>query len=249
MNRKPNPVKKEGRRGIPSLLLDVLYPPRCPLCGESMPPGQRIHASCVEKIPRISGNRCEKCGKPTHPGERLCSDCMEVSHRFDEGLGAFLYDGMIRDALLALKFRGKKEYADMLGLLTAMEAESFLKANRTELLVPVPMHPRKKRIRGYNQAEVLAERIGVYTGIPAVRSALVRTRGTAAMKALEAEERRKNLSGAFAAGNAEALRGKNICIIDDIYTTGATVDACAEVCFACGAARVVFVAVGTGDDR
>ena len=243
------PFGEEGRRKAFSLLLDVLYPPRCPLCGEAMPVGQKIHPECIGKIQRITGHRCAKCGKPTDPGERLCSDCAETPHRFNAGFGAFVYDGVIRDAILAMKFRGKKEYADMLGLLTAREAETFLRMNHTQYLVPVPMHRKKKRMRGFNQAEVLAVRIGQYTGIPVLKDVLVRTRGTAAMKALDTGERRKNLSGAFRVNGRSPIAGKSLCLIDDIYTTGATADACAEACFAAGAARVVIVTIGTGDDR
>ena len=248
MNREQSVLERRRNR-VSSLLLDLLYPPRCPFCEEALPVGERVHRTCAEAVPRIRGSRCICCGKPVGEGERLCGDCSENRHSFDAGFGAFVYDGTVRDALLALKFRGKKEYADALGQMTAKEAEPFLKKWNVEMLLPVPMHPAKQRKRGFNQAEALAVSIGRCISLPVVRNVLVRTRGTEAMKALEAEDRKRNLRSAFRVNHAEKIRGKNICLIDDIYTTGATADACAEACSAAGASRVVFVTTGIGDDR
>ncbi|MBE5996492.1 MAG: ComF family protein [Lachnospiraceae bacterium] len=248
MNRKMF-LKEAGRKRVPSLLLDVLYPPRCPFCGEAVPVGQRYHSACAEKIPRIRGMRCQKCGKPTAEGEKLCGDCSAAEHRFDAGFGAFVYDGAVRDALLALKFRGKKEYADVLGEMTAEEAGEFLREQKIVLFLPVPMHRKKQKFRGYNQAGVLADAISFHTGIPVLKNTLVRTRGTSAMKTLGVQERRENLRGAFLVRDPLPVRGKKICLIDDIYTTGATADGCAEACFAAGAAGVCVLTAGIGDDR
>ena len=242
-------LKEAGRKRVPSLLLDLLYPPRCPFCGEAVPVGQKYHIACAEKIPRIRGMRCRKCGKPTADGEKLCSDCSTAEHRFDAGFGAFVYDGAVRDALLALKFRGKKEYAEVLGKMTAEEAVPFLRGQNIEFFLPVPMHRKKQKFRGYNQAEILADAISSHTGIPVLKNTLVRTRGTAAMKTLRVKERLENLRGAFLVRDPLSIRGKTICLVDDIYTTGATADACAEACFDAGAARVCVLTAGTGDDR
>ena len=230
-------------------LLDILFPPRCPFCGDALPPGNLVHKSCEEMLPRVTGDRCRKCGKPVWPGEKLCLDCAGTEHSYLAGFGAFVYEGVFRDAVLAMKFRGKKEYARAIGYLTAREALPFLAKYRVELLVPAPMHRKKKRVRGFDQAEELAKHISEYTGIPLATGALVRKEETKAMKELREKERRRNLKGVFSVAKPERIRGRRIALIDDIYTTGATADACAEVLYRSGAACVVVVTSGTGDDR
>ena len=240
---------KKILHGAKLYALDIFFPPRCPLCGELMPVGSRVHGSCLAALPRIRTARCGLCGKPVAEGEPFCADCRSRRHFFDAGIGAFVYEGALRDALLAMKFRGRKEYAEAIGALMAEEAAAFLREHPADLVLDVPMHPAKIRKRGFDQAAALAASFAYYADLPYGRGVLVRTRATGAMKDLPLQERIRNLTGAFSVRKKESVRGKAVVLVDDIYTTGTTMDAAAAALRASGARRIYFVTAATGDDR
>ena len=190
-------------RKIRNPAADLLYPPRCPVCHEIAPGGEDICPSCVKKLPFIRGKRCEKCGKPAEAGETLCSDCAGGSHVFARGMGVFLYDDVMRGTISCLKYKGRREYGYVLGLLMGLAAAPFAEASRGGALVPVPLHRKRRLQRGYNQAEELALGAGAALGLPVLGDALIRSAETKAMKELTPAERRRNLQGAFAAGPAD----------------------------------------------
>ena len=238
--------RKPALAAVAETALDLLYPPRCPFCEKIVKFGSRAHAECLAALPRVPGRRCAVCGKPVMESDMLCEDCEKTKHRYRQGMGAFLYEGTMRDAVLAFKFRGKKEYGTALGQLLAQEGGEALHVWKTELLIPVPMSRKKERKRGYNQAAVLASEVSREAGIPLRKDLVIRRKETEAMKALGAEARRGNLAEAFLLTDPAAIYGKNLCIIDDIYTTGATVDAMAAILCAQGAADVTFLTLCIG---
>ena len=226
------------------MIPDLLFPRRCPVCGGIPPDFARICPECVNRLPWIRGKRCLKCGKPVEDAEVLCSDCMLRPHDFDRGTGIFLYEDVMREAVSGLKYRGRKEYGETLGLLMGRCALPCIREWKAGALIPVPVHRSRLAARGYNQAEVLAEGISRVTGLP-VLDCLMRTEKTTAMKKLTREERKR------AVGKAMALKpGKRVpervIIVDDIYTTGATVDSCAAVLRSGGAGRVFFITLAIG---
>lgn len=227
----------------------ILYPPRCPLCGEILAGKRLACPECLEKEEPVGEPRCKKCGKPLREAEReYCLDCTERRHAYTEGRGVFLYKGGVKKAVLDLKYQGKRENARFLGLAMARLGEKEVRRWRPEALIPVPVHKRRRRSRGYNQAELLAKVCGEQWGIP-VDAGLVRRReNTAAQKQLDPAERRRNLRSAFeAAGTAGSY--ERLLIIDDIYTTGSTVDAVAEALQGCGVKHIYFLTacIGAGD--
>ena len=228
-----------------TFFLDLLYPRRCPVCHNAAPQGHDICPSCVGRLPLIRGNRCPKCGKPVEAEGELCHDCRVTPHVYEEGVGIFLYEDIMRSSLSWLKYKGRREYGTVLGMLMGYYGKEMLRSWRADALVPVPVHRKRLLKRGYNQAEELAKGLSRTVRLPVFADALVRTRETAAMKELTPRERRKNLAGAFSSGRG-SVRGKRAVLIDDIYTTGATIDVCASYLKQQGAEAVFFMTLATG---
>lgn len=235
-----NFLKKTGE-----ILSDLVYPLRCPICDGILSRGDFVCKTCRPKLPFITTGRCRICGKPVEEGEELCEDCKIHSHLFRSGMGLFLYDETMKNTMAALKYKGRREYGTALGGLLYEYSKDRLRLWKPEVIVPVPVHPDRERIRGYNQAEVIARSLSGYAGIPVSSKAVVRCAGTAAMKGLSAEQRKDNLKSAFAAG-VEPVREKSVLLIDDIMTTGATLDAVSAVLLKEGADDIRFLTVCIG---
>ncbi len=230
-----------------SLLLDLLYPRRCPVCHDVTPFGMDICKGCRARLPYIESARCRICSKPVEDGDTICEDCAGRSHYFEEGLGLFLYDHVMRETMSYLKFKGRQEYGQVLGRLLASGAMDKLEKWKPDAFVPVPLHKSRLQQRTYNQAELIAAPLSSETGIPIRKDLLLRSEETRAMKKLGTGDRKRNLYGAFRKGRAESVPD-SVILVDDIYTTGATMDACARVLKEMGCRRIYFLAVciGTG---
>ena len=234
------------------MLLDLLYPPKCPLCGTLIDPALPVCEACRGSLPHIKGVRCRICGRPVLDGEEICADCGEKEHSFDRGAGAFLYEGAFRESLGALKYRGEAEFGKRLGYLAAEELSEMIREWRPDRIVPVPLHKKRLRKRGYNQAARIADGISLFTGIPVDPKLLIRVRPTEALKGLGAAERNAELRSAFSlAGSrgeaaSEPFSLGRILLADDIYTTGSTLDAAAGVLKVAGAEAVFFLTVCIG---
>ena len=226
------------------VLCDLLFPRTCFVCGRPLAPGKLWHKECLGKIPMIRGPRCPKCGVPLAGGRTDCPECSGGERAFDGAYGAFPYEGPIREALLALKFRGRREYASPLGTLLAAAGGPAAAVWQTDAVTFVPAHPQRIRARGYDQAELLAREYARRTGaLPPIRL-LVRKKDTRAMKSLGKEERSRDLADAFSC-TGPAAEGRRILLIDDIYTTGATAEECAATLRKAGAAAVYVLALCT----
>jgi ComF family protein len=164
-----------------------------------------------------------------------CATCRATPPGYDYARAAALYEGGLRDALHAFKFGGRRALAGPLGDLAAEQCVGSL-PDGIDALVPVPLARERERERGFNQAALLARRIGQRLAAPTRAGWLVRTRATRPQSDLSAAERRANVRGAFRA--CEVVAGRHVLLIDDILTTGATLDACARALRAAGARRV-----------
>ncbi len=171
--------------------------------------------------------------------DRLCGDCRTDPPPFARARAAALYDGPVAAAVKRLKFGRQMAYLPLM--------QSWLKAPAcrelaavAELLVPVPLHPRRLKARGFNQALLLAQ---AFDEAPVARDALVRVRHTVPQVKLNPKERRDNVKGAFAVPNPARVKGKSILLVDDLFTTGATVKECARVLRRAGARRVEVLTV------
>ncbi len=228
-----------------SFVLDMLYPRRCPVCHGPAPAGERICPECRGKLPLYKGKRCAKCGKPVQESETLCDDCRKTKHAFTRGIGVYIYNDLMRESVVMMKYKGRREYGETLGMLAAEEARAYLTAFRPEAVIPIPLHKERLRKRTYNQAEAIAQPVAEMLNVPIYPDGLIRRAGTGAMKELSAAERAKNLENALAV-NEKLPKFRRILLVDDIYTTGATMDAAAAVLGKYGIPEIYFLTVCIG---
>ncbi|MCD8154674.1 MAG: ComF family protein [Clostridiales bacterium] len=230
---------------IAEVLLDALYPRCCPLCHQVLEnPEELLCPGCRETLRPVTGARCMKCGRPVEEEREFCPQCKEGRRSFDQGLGIFPYDGIWRRSMVRFKYYGCREYGDFYARAMCFYGKKQILRWRPSRIVPVPVHPGKRRSRGFNQAEYLARRIGWITGIPVDEGLVVKTKKTKSQKKLSASQRQKNLREAFQV--RERVDGLRILVIDDVYTTGSTMDAMARCLKEKGAVRVYFITVCTG---
>jgi ComF family protein len=217
---------------IQEKIVDFFFPRRCVGCGKF---GALLCASCSRKLPRLLPPFCQKCGRHESTGV-LCSACWGQRTAIDGIRSVFRFDGTVRQAIHELKYRNIKSMADCLAALMA----DYLRENKLpgDVLVPVPLHPKRLRERGYNQSVLLARELCKLTSIPVLESQLYRLKDSLPQaRTATVEERRKNVEKAFAC-RKEALPGKPVLLIDDVCTSGATLEACAAALKAAGAVSV-----------
>lgn len=202
-----------------------------------------ICPECEKKLRPIGHPRCYKCGKSIEEGE-YCKDCQKHTHIFDQGRGIFVYDGIMRRSVTRYKYYGCREYGDFYAKAMYRYAWKNLNQWKPDLIVPVPIYKSKERLRGFNQAAYLANRLGCYTGIPVDTDLVQKVVKTKSQKKLNAMQRRKNLEKAFLV--TKNIRGKDILVIDDVYTTGSTIDAMAGCLRKRGAKNIYFLTVCIG---
>lgn len=225
-------------------ILNIFFPRRCPVCGEIVKPaGRKICPRCLKKLSLIRSPVCKRCGKEILSGaEEFCEDCKRRRRAFEFGFGLFNYDETARRSMAAIKYKNKREYLDFYGEAMAARFGKRIGRLHVDTIVPVPVHGSRKRRRGFNQAEILARILGERLGIPVRPEMLLRNKKTLPQKNLTAAERLKNLSGAFLPGEIpEGIR--SALVVDDIYTTGSTMEACARALRAGGVERVYFAVI------
>jgi ComF family protein len=212
--------------------LNLLFPPYCIGCGKE---GYYICGRCSRDLAFISPPVCRLCGRPLLPDAR-CPGCIGEQSPIDGIRAPFLFDGLVRHAIHELKYRNLRAIVPALAVFLF----EYLRNNPLPggVLVPVPIHRKRLRERGYNQSSLLAHELHRLSGLPLVENCLVRTGYIAPQaKTASAAERLKNISGAFACSNT-CLQGKGIILIDDVSTSGATMNACAVALKTAGASAV-----------
>ena len=218
---------------VASAAVDLVFPKRCVGCDRE---GPFLCLPCMEGLPRLEPPFCFLCSQPGRLMMRLCSSCWERPIEMDGICSPYRMEGPIRDAVHALKYQSVRALASTLGQLLA----DFIEANPlpADMLVPVPLHRRRERSRGYNQSLLLAQWMGKSTGLPLEAGALQRLRATPSQaRSVRQEERRANVAGAFAA-EATLVQDRRVLVIDDVCTTGSTLEACSMALKQAGAASV-----------
>jgi len=211
---------------------DFLFPPHCLGCGRE---GDFLCIPCCRALPRLLPPLCPKCSRPLVQEDR-CPICQKWRLEISGIRSPFLFQGVVRQAIHQLKYNNFKALASPLAQLLAAYVET--RPLPVEVIVPVPLHPRRLRERGYNQSALLARELGRLTSLPVVEDSLFKLRDTPAQtRALNAEIRRSNVVGVFACRD-EKLKGKQVLLIDDVCTTGATLDSCAITLSRVGASSV-----------
>jgi ComF family protein len=233
--------------------LDLVFPACCPVCDGTLGAGRRdpLCGACWEGIARLGPPCCESCGRPLAALPSLgavadtavtrhCGACLLAPPPFAWARSAARYAGVVREALHALKFERAPALARPLADLTVEQWGAALPAP-VDGVVPVPLGRDRLRTRGYNQAALLADRVARRLGVPTRGRWLERARETTPQSELPAAARRANVRGAFRA--APAVAGRRVLLVDDVWTTGATVAECAGALVAAGADGVAVLTV------
>ncbi len=233
-------------------LRDTWFPPVCAHCRALVEPRRRHHLCepCARRLQRVSGPHCPICGYPFFGAtetNRVCEHCFELEPEFREGRTAVLLRGPARTLVIDIKYHGALHLYSEVALIAA-EAEGFLDYLRGATLVPVPLHPRKLRERGYNQSRLLAGTFARAAGGGArVLEPLRRVVDTPTQTRLDRRTRQENLRGAFeAAGTARLDPAERFVLVDDVFTTGATLNACARALRRAGARTIDVATFGHG---
>ncbi len=219
---------------------DWLFPPRCVGCGKV---GARFCAQCMAAAPRLNPPLCVRCGQELDPpaADGLCPRCRRRPPAFFAARAWAHMEGSVQRAVHRLKYRRD------LGLGEALARPLLALAEETgwaiESVLPVPLSPSRRRQRGYNQAALLAYPVALGLGVPYLGKALIRARETRSQVGLSVAERWANVAGAFHTVQPEAIAGKTLLLIDDVMTTGATLDAAAQALLAAGARQVFALTV------
>jgi len=229
-------------------LLAAVLPSPCPVCGRmTASEGERgVCLGCWAGIEILSSPGCPRCGRPHAAFEDddlegiPCGGCATSPPPFDRGVSMGAYRGTLRTLIRLLKFEDRPDLAAPL----AARAAAFLAARldptpRINLIVPVPLAPVRRILRGYNQAAELSRELAALLEVPCAAHALRRQPGGRPQARLHAAQRARNVRGAFRAAPRARLRGRAVLLVDDVWTTGATVRECARALRAAGAARIV----------
>ncbi len=219
-------------------MLAVVFPQTCPACDRSLDRPSRgpLCGTCWLSLPRHPRPAC-LCGAAASPAG-CCGRCRRGLSAFAAGASLGPYEGALRTAIHELKYGGQRRVAARLAEAALGEAAVSALVEPGAVLVPVPLHPRRRRQRGFNQSELLAREIGRRTGATVAPAALVRRADTPAQTGLSAAARRANVKGAFAVRQRARVAGRVIVLVDDVHTTGATAQACARALREAGAADV-----------
>lgn len=186
-----------------------------------------------------------KCGKQMEDErQEYCYDCQQRTHFFREGRSVLIHQETVSKAIYDFKYHDLKCYGYAFGKEMAGLYGEYLHEHGVELLIPIPLHKKRRKERGYNQAEILAKEISRHTGIPFDSYVLKRTKSTNPQKKLDNKERMKNIKGAFTIG--KKIMAENVALIDDIYTTGSTIDEAASVLRNAGVSNVYFLTISIG---
>jgi ComF family protein len=236
-------------------LKEMVFPMRCPGCDTVLYLHERKEGFCKKCLPgivKIEGAICMKCGKTLLDGSKeYCLDCSKINHTFDQNRSLFLYDGVMKEAMYRFKYSNRRCYArnftdeirrKLMGYLEDIGYETI------DAVIAIPMSRKGEKKRGYNQAEALAHYISREFNIPERRDVIIRNKETQKMKTLDPVERRLNLINAFKYREI-GVKLKKILLVDDIYTTGATLDSVALELREHGVSEIYSICICIGSDR
>lgn len=230
---------RAATRAIAAYGLDLLLPPRCPACREIVEDNGRFCLGCWTGLTFITDPVCAGCGAPFDidrgPGAR-CGACLDTPPRFTAARAALAYAGSARTVLLDFKHGDRQHLVEIM-------APQMVRAGRgwfgpDTVLVPVPLHRRRLWQRGFNQSALLARAVSRRTGSSVAVDAMVRLKPTRSSQGMGRRARADNVRGAFSVARPERIKDKEIILIDDVFTTGATAEACARMLLRSGARDV-----------
>ncbi|MBF0455238.1 MAG: ComF family protein [Magnetococcales bacterium] len=221
-------------------LLDFLFPPLCPLCSLAAPHPHQLCEPCQKALPAPPENYCLRCGVETPRPELGCGSCLPWVGRPDRIYFPFVYQGGIAKLLIGFKFSDRSEWSTLLVELCWLRLEAELRWEEPELILPIPLHPRRLIARRYNQSALLAAGVAKKLNRPLVTNGLKRIKITLPQTRLSAQRRRENVQGAFWACRGR-LAGRSVLLIDDVFTTGATMASAVAALRRAGVRRVALL--------
>jgi ComF family protein len=230
-------------KDILNYVSDIIFPRQCLACAEMLDQTVRqfFCSSCSDRINFITGNFCPICGIPffnSPAGSHICGDCLGNRPYFAQARAVAGFETVIMDAIHKFKYSRSLFAGNALGCLMADFSFPDFVFSEYSLLIPVPLHIKRLRERGFNQSLLLAKEIGRKHKLPVNFSLLKRIKFTLTQTGLNKIEREKNIKGAFAVKDKKKVAGRNIILIDDVYTTGATINECSRVLLKAGAQKV-----------
>jgi ComF family protein len=230
-------------------LLNLVFPPVCPIC-QTLLNGKGndylLCATCRTAIKPIHPPYCPRCGLPVSSGDEagyLCGPCMKEKRHFEIHRSSGLYDGALKEAIHTFKYGGVFSLVRLFGDLLQPTLQTLSREYPLDVMIPVPLHIRRLRERGFNQAFLLVKELNRRIGISYKGRVLKKIKDTPVQSSLKKRERRKNLTGVFQVKDTEAIQGKSVVLVDDVYTTGATVNECSHTLLKAGAERVAVLTV------
>lgn len=233
-------------------MLDLVFPRRCAICGNiCIPKEHMVCRECQSKPLIIQEPRCKKCSKPIASEElEYCYDCNSKEFHYNRGISLWLYDEVMKESIIRFKYKGCKEYVNFYVDEILKHLGEEIRAIAPDVLLPVPVHKSRQRQRGYNQAGLLAVELGRRMNIMVKTDVLIRTIKTQPQKELSNVERMRNLEKAFSVSDKygnNISKFHKLMIIDDIYTTGSTIEACAKVLQKAGVREIYFLTLCIGE--
>ncbi len=223
-----------------------LWPEICPFCGKVHRAGICLGCQKLLNDLKIQEPRCLKCGKPIRYHEKeYCHDCQNTQHYFEQGKSLWLHKSPVNQSIYQFKYHNQREFSKYYAKALADAYASDVKRWKPDVLIPIPLHARRRRKRGYNQAELLAKELSKYLKIPVDSKTVRRVRYTNPQKKMDHSKRKSNLKRAFSVKPFPA-RVKTVLLIDDIYTTGNTIDAVAMELKKKGVEKVYFLTISIG---
>lgn len=236
----------ESGRIMSNIITELLFPRRCPVCDQITSPfGALCCSKCIGKFQYIGADYCMKCGKGLSSSEKeFCRDCKKRPHAFERGRSLYRYESTA-GALFRFKYKERQEYADFWSEELYAHLGNDIASMQAQAIVPVPLHKSRYKTRGYNQAGVLAQALGKRCDIEVMEHLVIRVKKTVPQKQLNYAERQNNLKKAFKLC-ANDVKLRRMIIIDDIYTTGSTVDAVAEILLEGGAEHIFVITLAAG---
>jgi ComF family protein len=228
-------------------LINLIYPLRCAVCDDVVPVGEGLICNDCKIRPKyIREPRCRKCGRGLDDDSKIyCNDCRTKKHMYNYGYSLYDYNSM-KMSIYRFKYMGRCEYSKFYAADLCEKLGGEIQRMNADALIPVPIHKTRQRERGYNQAEELSVQISRLTGIPVYKDIIKRVKATIPQKELNPRERQNNLKKAFNIGQDVVKLNKTI-IVDDIYTTGSTIDAVAVELRNIGVKEVYFLTLCIGE--
>lgn len=231
--------------------LNLIYPRNiyCILCNKAIKRDERYSLcnKCFESISFIGLKACNKCGKSLEKEYLLedCHECIQQDHYFTRAISCVEYDEISKKIIFDLKYNKKRYLSYHMAEIMANRIKSFGKMD-IDIIIPVPMYRKKEKRRSFNQAYLIASFFGKMMNIKVDKKILIKIKDTEAQNKLKKDERKKNLKNVFEFVSNKDIEGKNILLIDDVYTTGSTVDECSRILRKSGVSNIYVLTFATG---